>query len=94
MKNRILSRKGLNFLDTNFKRVPLELTNSSKELVKKFNKEKKEIPKKIIEKEIPLSRPEVPNIVVPKKEEKEVSITQVEDWVIGNHQQYLQPLRF
>ncbi|MBW0586683.1 hypothetical protein O181_126398 [Austropuccinia psidii MF-1] len=80
MEKRIVSRQGLNFLYPNFQRVPSEGTKSPKDLVREFDKEQKEISNKIIEKEKPLSRPEDQKIVELKKEEKEVSIAQVEDW--------------
>ncbi|MBW0535133.1 hypothetical protein O181_074848 [Austropuccinia psidii MF-1] len=80
MEKRIVSRQGLNFLYPNFQRVPSEGTASTKDLVKELDKEQKEISKRIIEKDNPLSRPEDQKIVEPKNEEKEVSIAQVEDW--------------
>ncbi|MBW0569721.1 hypothetical protein O181_109436 [Austropuccinia psidii MF-1] len=80
MEKRIVSRQGLNFLYPNFQRVPSEGTKSPKDLVREFDKEQKEISNRIIEKEKPLSRPEDQKIVELKKEEKEVSIAQVEDW--------------
>ncbi|MBW0543351.1 hypothetical protein O181_083066 [Austropuccinia psidii MF-1] len=85
MEKRIVSRQGLNFLYPNFQRVPSEGTKSPKDLVRESDKEQKEISKNIIENEKPLSRPEDQKIVEMKKEEKEVSISQVEDW--GNWEQ-------
>ncbi|MBW0558631.1 hypothetical protein O181_098346 [Austropuccinia psidii MF-1] len=79
MEKRIWSRQGLNFLYPNFQRLPSEGTKSPKNLVRKFDKEQKEISKNIIENEKPLSRPEDKMIVELKKEEREVSIAQVED---------------
>ncbi|MBW0478302.1 hypothetical protein O181_018017 [Austropuccinia psidii MF-1] len=55
-------------------------TKYPKDLVREFDKEQKEISNKIIEKEKPLSRPEDQKIVELKKEEREVSISQVENW--------------
>ncbi|MBW0588957.1 hypothetical protein O181_128672 [Austropuccinia psidii MF-1] len=80
MEKRIVSRQGLNFLYPNFQRVPSEGTKSPKYLVMESDKEQKEISNKIMEKEKPSSRPEDEKIVELKKEEKEVSIAQVEDW--------------
>ncbi|MBW0533152.1 hypothetical protein O181_072867 [Austropuccinia psidii MF-1] len=80
MEKRIISKQGLNFLYPNFQRVPSEGAKSPKELVREFDKEQKEISNIIIEKEKPLSRPEDQNVVELKKEEKDVSIAQAEDW--------------
>ncbi|MBW0560789.1 hypothetical protein O181_100504 [Austropuccinia psidii MF-1] len=84
MEKRIVSRQGLNFLYPNFQRVPSEGTKSPKDLVREFDKEQKEISNKLIEKERSLSRPEDKKIGELKKEEKEVSISQVEEW--GNRE--------
>ncbi|MBW0569640.1 hypothetical protein O181_109355 [Austropuccinia psidii MF-1] len=80
MEKRIVSRQGENFLYPNFQSVPSEGTKSPKDLVREFDKEQKEISKKIIEREKHLSRPEDQKIAELKKEEKEFSIAQVEDW--------------
>ncbi|MBW0559914.1 hypothetical protein O181_099629 [Austropuccinia psidii MF-1] len=80
MEKRVVSRQVLNFLYPNFQRVPSEGTKSPKDLVRELDEEEKDISNKIIEKEKPLSRPEDQKIVELKKEEKEVSISQVENW--------------
>ncbi|MBW0576323.1 hypothetical protein O181_116038 [Austropuccinia psidii MF-1] len=80
MEKRIVSGQGLYFLYPNFQRVSSEGTKSPKDLVREFDEEQKGISSKIIENEKPLSRPEDQKIVELKKEEKEVSIAQVEDW--------------
>ncbi|MBW0570789.1 hypothetical protein O181_110504 [Austropuccinia psidii MF-1] len=80
MEKRIVSREGLNFFYPNFQRVPSEGIKSPKDLIREFDKEQKEISNKIIEKEKPVSRQEDKKIVELKKEEKDVSIAQVEDW--------------
>ncbi|MBW0549664.1 hypothetical protein O181_089379 [Austropuccinia psidii MF-1] len=80
MEKRIVSRQGLNFHYPNFQRVPSEGTRYPKYLVREFDKEEKEISKKVIENEKPISRPEDKKIVDLNKEEKEVSISQMEDW--------------
>ncbi|MBW0549393.1 hypothetical protein O181_089108 [Austropuccinia psidii MF-1] len=80
MEKKILSRQGLNFLYPNFQREPSDGTSSPKDLIREFDKEQKEIPNKIIEKEKPPSIPEYQKVVELKKEEKEFLFVQVELW--------------
>ncbi|MBW0505115.1 hypothetical protein O181_044830 [Austropuccinia psidii MF-1] len=79
MEKRIFIRQGSNFLYPNFQRVPPEGTKSPKDLVRELYKEKKAIPKKIIEKEKPLSGAEDQKIAELENKEKESSIAQVEN---------------
>ncbi|MBW0541699.1 hypothetical protein O181_081414 [Austropuccinia psidii MF-1] len=80
MEKRIVSRQVLNFLYPNLQRVPSEGTKSPKALVRDFDKEQKEISKNIIENEKAYIKTRRSKIVELEKEEKEVSIGQVEDW--------------